>query len=132
MTWLSTCRVRLMPMMPKTTKTMAPVSTSGRTAGFPQPVFTQGLKPKVAERRALGTAEGVTTVQEGGAGPPQAPRQPPRARTFLTGHVEEAFGRAVGAGAEQAARRRGAHTPVERGLVGLSKVHFPVEAKEPG
>lgn len=56
MTWLSTCRVRLMPMMPKTTKTMAPVSTSGRTAGFPQPVFTQGLKPKVAERRALGAA----------------------------------------------------------------------------
>lgn len=62
MTWLSTCRVRLMPIMPKTTKTMAPVSTSGRTAGFPQPVFTQGLKPKVAERRALGPAGGVTVV----------------------------------------------------------------------
>lgn len=62
MTWLSTCRVRLMPTMPKTTKTMAPVSTSGRTAGFPQPVFTQGLKPKVAERRALGPAGGVTVV----------------------------------------------------------------------
>lgn len=56
-TWLSICWVRLMPMMPKTTKTMAPVSTRGRTAGFPQPVFTQGLKPKVAEIRALGTAE---------------------------------------------------------------------------
>lgn len=56
MTWLCTCRVRLMPTMPKTTKTMAPVSTSGRTAGFPQPVFTQGLKPKVADRRALGPA----------------------------------------------------------------------------
>lgn len=57
-TWLSICWVRLMPTMPKTTKTMAPVSTSGRTAGFPQPVFTQGLKPKVAEMRALGTAGG--------------------------------------------------------------------------
>lgn len=67
MTWLSTCRVRLMPTMPKTTKTMAPVSTSGRTAGFPQPVFTQGLKPKVAERRALGPAGGVTVVP--GMGP---------------------------------------------------------------
>lgn len=55
-TWLSICCVRLMPMIPKTTKTMAPVSTSGRTAGFPQPVFTQGLKPKVAEMWALGTA----------------------------------------------------------------------------
>lgn len=131
MTWLSTCRVRLMPIMPKTTKTMAPVSTSGRTAGFPQPVFTQGLKPKVAERRALGTAEGVTSVWEGGAQPPEAPLQPP-ACTFLTGHIEEAFGRAVGAGAKQAARRGCTHTPVERGLVGLSKVHFPVEAKEPG
>lgn len=52
--------------------------------------------------------------------------------TFLTGHVEEAFGRAVGAGAEQAAGRRRAHAPVERRLVGLSKVHFPAEAKEPG
>lgn len=52
--------------------------------------------------------------------------------TFLTGHIEEAFGRAVGAGAEQAAGRRGAHAPVERRLVGLSKVHFPAEAKEPG
>lgn len=57
-TWLSICWVRLIPMMPNTTKTMAPVSTSGRTAGFPQPVFTQGLKPKVAEMRALGTAGG--------------------------------------------------------------------------
>lgn len=73
MTWLSTCCVRLMPIIPKTTKTMAPVSTSGRTAGFPQPVFTQGLKPKVAERWALGTAEGVTSVWEGGAQPPEAP-----------------------------------------------------------
>lgn len=78
MTWLSTCRVRLMPTMPKTTKTMAPVSTSGRTAGFPQPVFTQGLKPKVAEGRALGAVEGVTAVWEGGAQPPKAPPRPPR------------------------------------------------------
>lgn len=78
MTWLSICRVRLMPIMPKTTKTMAPVSTSGRTAGFPQPVFTQGLKPKVADRRDLGTAEGVTSVGEGEAQTPAAPPQPPR------------------------------------------------------
>ena len=70
MTWLSTCRVRLMPTMPKTTKTMAPVSTSGRTAGFPQPVFTQGLKPKVAERRALGPAGGVAGAVEVVPSPP--------------------------------------------------------------
>lgn len=58
-----------MPTMPKTTKTMAPVSTSGRTAGFPQPVFTQGLKPKVAERRALGPAGAVTVVLWGAPTP---------------------------------------------------------------
>lgn len=119
----------MMPVMPKTTKTMAPVSTSGRTAGFPQPVFTQGLKPKVAEKRALGTAEGVTSVQAGRAPPPEAPLQPPPC-TFLTGHIEEAFGRSVKAGAEQAAGRCHAHTPMERGLVRLGKVEFPVEAKE--
>ena len=131
MTWLSTCRVRLMPMMPKTTKTMAPVSTSGRTAGFPQPVFMQGLKPKVAERRALGAAEGGTAIQKGQAQPPEAPQQPPctylarwaRRRTLWSAHR---------AGAEQAARRCHTHTPVERGLVGLGKIQLPVEAKEAG
>lgn len=35
---------------------MAPVSTSGRTAGFPQPVFMQGLNPDVADSFALGAA----------------------------------------------------------------------------
>jgi len=42
--------------MPKTTNTMAPVSTSGLTAGFPQPMFMQGLNPEVAESLALGAA----------------------------------------------------------------------------
>ena len=54
------------------------------------------------------------------------------AHTFLAGHVEEPFGRPIGAGAEQAARRCHTHTPVERGLVGLGKIQLPVEAKEAG
>lgn len=131
MTWLSTCRVRLMPTMPKTTKTMAPVSTSGRTAGFPQPVFTQGLKPKVADRRALGPA-GESPLQWRWLAPsPPAPLPPPQC-TFLAGHVEEAFGGPVGAGAEQAAGRGGAHAPVEGRLVGLREVQLPVGAREAG
>lgn len=56
MTWLSGRRVRLTPLIPNTTNTMAPVSTSGRTAGFPQPVFMQGLNPEVADSFALGAA----------------------------------------------------------------------------
>lgn len=56
MTWLSERPVRLIPRIPKTTNTMAPVSTSGRTAGFPQPVFMQGLNPEVADSFALGAA----------------------------------------------------------------------------
>lgn len=129
MTWLSTCRVRLMPTMPKTTKTMAPVSTSGRTAGFPQPVFTQGLKPKVAERRALGPA-GESQLYRRRAQPPRPHCGLPTS-TFLTGHIEEAFGGPVGAGAEQAAGRRRAHAPVERRPVVLCKVQLPVEARRP-
>lgn len=129
MTWLSTCRVRLMPTMPKTTKTMAPVSTSGRTAGFPQPAFTQGLKPKVAERRALGPAKRVIAVLEAGSSPPR-PHCGFPACTFFTGHIEEAFGRPIGAGTEQAAGRSSTDAPVERWLVGLCKVQFPVEARE--
>lgn len=58
MTWLSICRVRLTPRIPKTTNTMAPVSTRGRTAGFPQLAFPQGLKPEVADSRALGKLQG--------------------------------------------------------------------------
>ena len=54
------------------------------------------------------------------------------AHTFLAGHVEEPFGRPIGAGAEQAAGRCHTHTPVERGLVGLGKIQLPVEAKEAG
>lgn len=71
-----------MPMIPNTTKTMAPVSTSGRTAGFPQPVFTQGLKPKVAEMRALGTAgrRGVRDNAEGGPRLLRLPLTPPGPR----------------------------------------------------
>lgn len=56
MTWLSGRLVRLTPLIPNTTNTMAPVSTSGRTAGFPQPVFMQGLNPEVADSFALGAA----------------------------------------------------------------------------
>lgn len=53
-TWLSGRFVRLTPLIPNTTNTMAPVSTSGRTAGFPQPVFMHGLNPDVADSFALG------------------------------------------------------------------------------
>lgn len=55
-TWLSGRRVRFTPLIPNTTNTMAPVSTSGLTAGFPQPVFMQGLNPDVADSFALGAA----------------------------------------------------------------------------
>lgn len=118
-----------MPIMPKTTKTMAPVSTSGRTAGFPQPVFTQGLNPKVAERRALDAVGGVGAVRKGWAQAPEDPQGAPTS-TFLTRHIEEAFGGPVRAGAEQAPRRCHTHAPVKGGLVGLSKVQLPVEARK--
>lgn len=126
--------------MPNTTKTMAPVSTSGRTAGFPQPVFTQGLKPKVAEMRALGTAgtgRGVRANTECG---PRLLRLPltlahPQEcapSTFVTRHIEEAFGGPIRAGAEQAPRRCHTQAPVEGGLMRLSKVQLPVEAGRVG
>lgn len=52
--------------------------------------------------------------------------------TFLAGHVEEAFGWPVRAGAEQAAGGCRAHAPVEGGLVGLGKVQLPVGGKGGG
>lgn len=82
MTWLSERPVRLIPRIPKTTNTMAPVSTSGRTAGFPQPVFMQGLNPEVADSFALGTAnteERMITSEEGN-NPADSPAQSPARR----------------------------------------------------
>lgn len=48
-TWLSLCSVRLTPSIPNTTKTMAPVSTKGRTAGWPHVPPLHGLKPDVLD-----------------------------------------------------------------------------------
>lgn len=46
-TWLSLCSVLLTPSIPNTTKTMAPVSTKGRTAGWAHAPPLHGLKPDV-------------------------------------------------------------------------------------
>lgn len=56
-TWLSLCPVRLTPRIPNTTKTMAPVSTRGRTAGRPHTPPLHGLKPKVLDALVLAADE---------------------------------------------------------------------------
>lgn len=58
MTWLSLFPVRLTPKMPKTTKTIAPVSTRGRTAGWPHAPPPHGLKPNVLDAFVLAAEEG--------------------------------------------------------------------------
>lgn len=90
-----------------------------------------GVEAKGGREAGLGHCRGSDIRMRRRGPASRGPHSLP-ACTFLTGHIEEAFGRAVGARAEQAARRRRAHAPVERRLVGLSKVHFPAEAKEPG
>lgn len=63
MTWLSLRSVRFTPRMPKTTKTMAPVSTRGRTAGRPHTPPLQGLKPNVLDGLALAADEGSVKIE---------------------------------------------------------------------
>lgn len=57
-TWLSLCSVRLIPKIPNTTKTIAPVSTRGRTAGRPHAPPLHGLKPNVLDGLTLAGDEG--------------------------------------------------------------------------
>lgn len=63
MTWLSLRSVRFTPRMPNTTKTMAPVSTRGRTAGRPHTPPLQGLKPNVLDGLALAADEGSVKIE---------------------------------------------------------------------
>lgn len=63
--------------------------------------------------------------------PAASPTQGRAPSTFVTRHIEEAFGGPIRAGAEQAPRWRHTQAPVEGGLVGLSKVQLPVEAGRP-
>lgn len=63
MTWLSLCSVRLTPRMPNTTKTIAPVSTRGRTAGWPHAPPLHGLKPDVLDDFALAAEEGSVKIE---------------------------------------------------------------------
>lgn len=63
MTWLSLRSVRFTPRMPKTTKTMAPVSTRGRTAGRPHTPPLQGLKPNVLDGLVLAADEGSVKIE---------------------------------------------------------------------
>lgn len=65
-------------------------------------------------------------------GSPHSTQPPwPLHPTFLTGHVEEAFRGPIWAGAEQAARGRHAHSPMERWLVRLCEIQLPA-GKEGG
>lgn len=91
-----------------------------------------GVEAEGGRETGLGHCkQGVRAVREGAA---QLLRSPPvcPCRTFLTRHEEEAFGRPIRAGAEQAARGCHAHAPVEGGLVRLGEVQLPVEAMEAG
>lgn len=62
-TWLSLCSVRLTPKIPNTTKTMAPVSTRGRTAGRPHTPPLHGLKPNVLDDFTLAAEEGSLKIE---------------------------------------------------------------------
>lgn len=61
-TWLSLRSVRLTPRMPNTTKTIAPVSTRGRTAGWPHAPPLHGLKPSVLDGLVLAADEGSVKI----------------------------------------------------------------------
>lgn len=101
--------------------------------GLPAAGVHAGVEAESGREAGPGACGGSHSCTVGGADP-QAPR--PRgglpARTFLTRHVEEAFGRPVRAGAEQAAGRGRAHAPVEGWLVRLREVQFPVGEGRPG
>ena len=62
-TWLSLRSVRLTPRIPNTTKTMAPVSTRGRTAGRPHTPPLHGLKPNVLDGFTLAADEGPLEIE---------------------------------------------------------------------
>lgn len=62
-TWLSLRSVRLTPRIPNTRKTMAPVSTRGRTAGWPHAPPLHGLKPNVLDGFALAADEGSLKIE---------------------------------------------------------------------
>lgn len=61
-TWLSLRSVRFTPRMPNTTKTIAPVSTRGRTAGWPHAPPLHGLKPSVLDGLVLAADEGSVKI----------------------------------------------------------------------
>lgn len=63
-TWLSLCSVRLTPRIPNTTKTMAPVSTRGRTAGWPHTPPVHGLKPDVLDDFVAAADEGSLKIEQ--------------------------------------------------------------------
>lgn len=62
-TWLSLRSVRFTPKMPNTTKTIAPVSTRGRTAGWPHAPPLHGLKPNVLDGLVLAADEGSLKIE---------------------------------------------------------------------
>lgn len=51
-------------MIPNTRKTMAPVSTRGRTAGRPHTPPLHGLKPDVLDAFVLAAAEGSLKIEQ--------------------------------------------------------------------
>lgn len=63
-TWFSLFSLRLTPRIPNTTKTMAPVSTRGRTAGRPQAPPLHGLKPDVFDAFVLAADEESLKIEQ--------------------------------------------------------------------